>query len=84
MMMRAFLVLGLVLLVACEKEYRTYDVKDECGPIQGQIYHSIPNNDSCRIRCRNHCVSLDHEFASSSFIDRGTRCHDCNCTCAIV
>lgn len=76
----------LILLVpGCStKEEKTYNLKDECGPINGNILHSIKDESACRIRCRGHCNSLDHEYISSTFIDKGLQCHDCKCTCLII
>jgi hypothetical protein len=81
------LALAASLLSGCSQRKtieKVYSIKDECGPIQGSIFHSIENNDTCRIRCRNTCESLDKEFVSIRFVDKGIYCHECNCTCRTV
>jgi hypothetical protein len=80
-------VFGAIVLaiIACAPPQEVvYNIPDECGPIHGQILHSVKDESTCRIRCRGHCQSLDYEFSASAFQDRGTRCHLCNCTCIVV
>ncbi|MFH0978197.1 MAG: hypothetical protein V1837_02735 [Candidatus Woesearchaeota archaeon] len=71
-----------LLLTSCAAVQKTYVIKDECGPIQGNIFHSVQDEDSCRIRCRGNCQALEMEYVQDRFIDHGIRCNECNCTCS--
>ncbi|MFH1510825.1 MAG: hypothetical protein ABIF10_03975 [Candidatus Woesearchaeota archaeon] len=78
----AVVVLFLLLCAGCERRIEVFPVPDKCGPIYGNVFHSIKDNSTCRIVCRSTCESLEKEFVSSLFIDNGLRCHECNCSCA--
>jgi hypothetical protein len=85
MVYRLVACLFLLLLSACTvTEEVVYEIRDECGPVQGQVLHSIKDVDTCRIRCRGQCQALEHEFVRSHFIDQGVKCHLCNCTCLVT
>ena len=58
-----------------------YQVPDACGPIGGQIMHSIDDEDACKNACNAHCQSLDKDFHKSEFTLEQVGCHTCDCSC---
>jgi hypothetical protein len=77
-----FLLVTASLTACAPPTNKTYIIKDECGPIYGNILHSIKDDGACRIRCRGTCDSHDMQFVSSNFTDKGIECHLCSCTCS--
>jgi hypothetical protein len=76
------LMIAATIIIGCgSHQEKTFRLKDECGPVQGNIFHSIPDSDSCRVSCRGNCQSFDMEYKKINFTDNGVKCNFCNCTC---
>jgi hypothetical protein len=59
-----------------------YTITDDCGPIGGQVSHTVGNTDTCSNKCTAHCLSLKKEYHDSSFEAReGPICNLCVCNC---
>jgi hypothetical protein len=60
----------------------TFEIRDECSLIAGQVIHVINNDGNCRIMCRAACEVRTLEFASSVFTQHEKGCHSCECSCS--
>ena len=76
--------LGFVILkpdINFIKEEKSFDIPDECGIIMGNLIHPIKDEDTCKMKCRAKCSSIDMNLKEIDFTQSINTCNSCKCYC---
>ena len=60
----------------------TVNIPDRCGPIMNFISHTVPDEESCYVRCKTVCTSKDLSIHKAYFTAVETGCNTCTCVCS--
>jgi hypothetical protein len=63
------------------KEPKLFVLKDECSLIMNNLFHTINDENNCKVFCTNHCQLNEMRYHSSEFVVGYQSCNTCNCYC---
>jgi hypothetical protein len=58
-----------------------YNIEDKCGKFMNMMSHSIPDENSCIIRCQARCESMKLTISHVEFGTFENKCNYCACYC---
>ena len=79
----ALIIIFIVLLTmqSAFKETKSFIIEDKCGRFMNLISHTINDEESCKVRCRGQCSTIDFEYEGIEFLPNEKGCHSCKCNC---
>jgi hypothetical protein len=73
--------LVIILTMLNHGERKRFDIEDKCGKFVNLVQHTIPDEGTCRSRCRSQCGSINYEYAKVEFTEDNIGCNSCACYC---
>ncbi len=79
----ALLIIVVILITAKStfEKTKSFIIEDKCGRFFNLISHTINDEESCKVRCRGQCSTIDYEYASSELQLNEKGCNTCKCNC---
>jgi hypothetical protein len=81
-----FILVGLLIFSSgiirkLNREEVKFEIVDECGIIMNNLFHSINNEDGCRVKCYEECILKELKYIKSIFSHIENSCNKCFCFC---
>ena len=71
----------LILFVPAITKGTPIRIEDKCGKFVNLFSHTIEDKNTCEIRCKSQCGSLDKGYRKVEFKKIEGSCNSCMCYC---